>query len=90
MERTTPFLRAMKNRSVAPIVRAGLRLLAVAVAVGSCVTRGYKLADKSVPPAVPLELASAPVTSTDSSPILTGAAAPAATVHTVIITTASR
>jgi hypothetical protein len=48
-----------------------------------CVTRGYKLADKSVPPAVPLDLTTAPAGS--SQPADAAPATPAVTLHAVIV-----
>lgn len=75
-------------------VRACLSLLAAATAVTlltGCVTRGYKLADKSARPVVPLELTSSPLVSSNPSPSSGADVAPAdrpaaaATVHAVIV-----
>ncbi len=63
----------------------------VLLTLTGCVTRGYKLADKSTPAVVPLELSSAPIVSANPGPSTSAETAPtapplaAATLHTVII-----
>lgn len=75
-------------KSPTPILPLVLALLTLT----GCVTRGYKLADKSVPPAVPLNLTSSPIAPAGPSPQTGGAAMletppPAAEVmlHSVIV-----
>ena len=83
-----------ENLPASSFVRTCLSLLTAATAVTlltGCVTRGYKLADKSALPVVPLALPSAPMVSGNPSPSSDADAAPAvpstvaATVHTVIV-----
>ena len=83
-----------ENLPASSFVRTYLSILAASAAVTlltGCVTRGYKLADRSALPVVPLEITSAPVASANPSPSSGGDAASAvpstasATVHTVIV-----
>ncbi|MDP3071491.1 MAG: hypothetical protein Q8N18_14465 [Opitutaceae bacterium] len=76
---------------------ACLALLAATALLSGCVTRGYKLADKSVPPAVPLNLTNAPPASVSAgpqsetaaeslaAPASAASATPAVTLSTVIV-----
>ncbi len=76
---------------------ACLALLAAAALLSGCVTRGYKLADKSVPAAVPLNLTNAAPASVSSgapsetaaatfaAPSSSPSATPAVTLSTVIV-----